>query len=418
MSFSMLARQPRMTCTASRTVLRRLSSAVGSEERRQTRTPRHPQSNFEPRPQYDSQSRSQARPPRSHVSSAQSRVLDAPPHLLTLADLSPKQISSLLISSLAFKHVFKAIGPVAVQKSLSDRTVALLFSKRSTRTRVASESAVASLGGNAMFLGSQDIQMGVNETIRDSATVIGSMVDGIMARVGDHEEVELLAKYSPVPVVNALSVLYHPTQILADLLALHEAYTDTTPPSLEGVERSQSFLLSHYRKAGDPLHSFKGKKIAWVGDTNNIANELLVTVPRLGMKMSIASPKGYDKVDERVWQRVVEAGTENMVTLTNSPEEALKDADVVVTDTWISMGQEEEKQARLTAFAGYQITNAMVEAAGAKPDWKFLHCLPRKSEEVDDEVFYGPRSLVFPEAENRKWTTMAVFDSMIGRWRL
>ncbi|NXD32600.1 OTC protein, partial [Spelaeornis formosus] len=264
---------------------------------------------------------------------------------------------------------------------LYGQTIALIFNKRSTRTRVASETATKLLGGHPMFLGGQDIQLGVNETLADSAKVISSMADGFMARVGAHEEIEELAQHSRVPVVNALSDLYHPTQILADLLTLFEHYS--------------GYL--------------KGKKIAWVGDTNNISNELLVTLPRFGAEFAIASPKGYDKVDPRVWAKVEEAQTQSLVTLTNSPAEALKDADVVVTDTWISMGQEEEKAARLKAFSGYQITNEMVNEAGAKDSWVFLHCLPRKQEEVNDEVFYGDRSLVFPEAENRKWTILSVF---------
>ncbi|RXK42047.1 ornithine carbamoyltransferase [Tremella mesenterica] len=314
-----------------------------------------------------------------------------PEHLLTLADLSPAQISSLLVSAITSKYLCKTYGNNAHRTGLSGSTIALLFSKRSTRTRVASESASMLLGAHPMFLGSGDIQMGVNESVLDTIKVVASMVDGIMARVGEHSEIEEMAKHSPVPVINALSKLYHPTQILADLLTLSETYSDSIP-----------------------LPNLEGKKIAWVGDTNNITNELLVTCPRLGMKMSVAAPKGYDKVEEVVWNRVLEGGHADSVTLTNSPEEALHDADIVVTDTWISMGMEDEKAARLEAFKGYQITNSMVESAGAKPDWKFLHCLPRKPQEVDDEVFYGPRSLVFPEAENRKWTTVACFNQWFG----
>ncbi|OCF41389.1 ornithine carbamoyltransferase [Kwoniella heveanensis CBS 569] len=318
-----------------------------------------------------------------------------PPHLLTLADLSTGQITTLLQNAMAMKHVFKTIHPKALIGSLDRRTIALLFSKRSTRTRVASETSVEALGGHPMFLGKDDIQLGVNETLEDTARVVGSMVDGIMARVGGHHEIETLAKHSPVPIVNALSDLYHPTQILADLLTLIETYAPVPPPPSQ-QER-------------DP-NSLNGKKVAWIGDTNNITNELLVTLPRFGMDFRLAAPEGYNKVDPRVWARVTEAGTENLVKLTTKPAEALTDADIVVTDTWISMGQEQEKAERLQAFKGYQITNKMVTDAGANADWKFLHCLPRKQEEVDDEVFYGPRSLVFPEAENRKWTIMACFE--------
>ncbi|EIW72700.1 hypothetical protein TREMEDRAFT_72852 [Tremella mesenterica DSM 1558] len=333
-----------------------------------------------------------------------------PEHLLTLADLSPAQISSLLVSAITSKYLCKTYGNNAHRTGLSGSTIALLFSKRSTRTRVASESASMLLGAHPMFLGSGDIQMGVNESVLDTIKVVASMVDGIMARVGEHSEIEEMAKHSPVPVINALSKLYHPTQILADLLTLSETYSDSIPlPKSIPKRRSHNEAHAYFMEHASPLVSLEGKKIAWVGDTNNITNELLVTCPRLGMKMSVAAPKGYDKVEEVVWNRVLEGGHADSVTLTNSPEEALHDADIVVTDTWISMGMEDEKAARLEAFKGYQITNSMVESAGAKPDWKFLHCLPRKPQEVDDEVFYGPRSLVFPEAENRKWTTVACF---------
>ncbi|WVQ71001.1 ornithine carbamoyltransferase [Cryptococcus sp. DSM 104548] len=335
-----------------------------------------------------------------------------PPHLLTLADLSTKQLTDLLANAAALKFVTKYIGPNVLPKKLAARTVALIFNKRSTRTRVASETSVEALGGHPMFLGKDDIQLGVNESLADTAKVVGSMTDGIMARVNGHDEIETLAKYSPVPVVNALSDLYHPTQILADMLTLLELYAPVPAPTDADIIQGKTYssVLSHYRSNIDPVASLKGKKVAWVGDTNNITNELLVTLPRFGMELSVASPKGYDKVDERVWSRVTDASTQGLVTLTNNPAEALHKADIVVTDTWISMGQETEKIARLEAFKGYQITNKMVTDAGANADWKFMHCLPRKQEEVDDEVFYGPRSLVFPEAENRKWTIMAVFE--------
>ncbi|ODO11826.1 ornithine carbamoyltransferase [Cryptococcus amylolentus CBS 6273] len=343
-----------------------------------------------------------------------------PPHLLTLADLSTKQLTNLLANAAALKFVSKYIDPRAIPKQLSSRTVALIFNKRSTRTRVASETSVEALGGHPMFLGKDDIQLGINESLQDTAQVVGSMTDGIMARVNGHEEIETLAKYSPVPVVNALSDLYHPTQILADLLTLLELYAPVPAPTDADITTGKAYtsVLKHFQSNIDPIATLKGKKVAWVGDTNNITNELLVTLPRFGMEFSVASPKGYDKVDDRVWSRVTDANTQGLVTLTNDPAEALHKADIVVTDTWISMGQEAEKIARLEAFKGYQITNKMVADAGANADWKFMHCLPRKQEEVDDEVFYGNKSLVFPEAENRKWTIMAVFEAFVGRYTL
>ena len=248
-----------------------------------------------------------------------------PPHLITLADLSPDQISFLLRSAIVFKTICKGESPLSVYQSLGGRTVAMMFSKRSTRTRVASETATGLLGGRSLFLGSQDIQLGVNETLQDTAKVVGSMVDGFMARVGEHSEIEVrfqcaswrsvnlppfadcplqeLVKYSPVPVINALSKLYHPTQILADLMALYEAYSPDTVSSIRTTDGRQSSLFAAMQKV-DVLAPLKGKKVAWVGDTNNITNELLVTLPRLGMELAVASPKGYDQVDEAVWARV------------------------------------------------------------------------------------------------------------------
>lgn len=341
------------------------------------------------------------------------RAQGPPPHLLTLADYSTEEIVALVQDALALKLVSKKYGPSVLPKSLANRTVALMFSKRSTRTRVASETSVASLGGHAMFLGSADIQLGVNESLRDTATVVGSMTDGIMARVKGHDEVETLAKYSPVPIVNALSDLYHPTQILADLLTLVETYSGDLSHLIENTEDARNlFRVVGIRIAEqvDILALLKDKKFAYVGDTNNMSNEFIVSLPRLGMQVAIASPEGYNKIDPAVWARVKEAGTEGSIQLTTKPEEALKNADLVVTDTWISMGQEEETAKRLEAFKGYQLTNKLIESSGAKPDWKFMHCLPRHKDEVDDEVFYGPRSIVFPEAENRKWTILSVFQ--------
>ncbi|CAD6568896.1 MAG: ornithine carbamoyltransferase [Cyphobasidiales sp. Tagirdzhanova-0007] len=327
-----------------------------------------------------------------------------PPQLLSLADLTVPQLGTLLASAAAFKQTFKAhpvpldaqkYGLPAERDALKGRTVALVFSKRSTRTRVASESATALLGkcGHAMFLGSQDIQLGVNETLLDSAKVISSMVDGIMARVGDHSEVETLARYSTVPVINALSHLYHPSQILAHLLTLLETYspsiTSSSPPSLSAL---------------------RGLTVAWIGDSNNILNDMIVSFARLGIHLRVATPKGYP-LEEVVMHTAREGlaaessggtATKEVLSYFNDPLEAVKGADVLVTDTWISMGQEAEKQKRLKDFQGFQITMDLANRGGANKDWKFTHCLPRKQEEVDDEVFYGDRSLAFLEAENRK----------------
>ncbi|KAJ6490308.1 Aspartate/ornithine carbamoyltransferase [Mycena vitilis] len=349
-----------------------------------------------------------------------------PPHLLTLADLTVPQLKRLLShsgylksnaqpwllphGSLSFK---KANSLRLPSQSLFNKTVAMLFSKRSTRTRVAAETSAVLLGGRALFLGQEDIQLGVNETLRDSARVIGGMCEGIFARVGAHSEVEALAKYSPVPVVNALSDLWHPTQILADLLTLQE-HSELFGPAPGAIPPPEAPASS---RRPPPRAELRPLTVAWVGDSANILHDMLVSYPRLGHKLRIATPKDPKyRAPTAVWDRVVELGCDKNIWWGEDPKEAVHGADVVVTDTWISMGQEAEAEQRLKDFQGYQVTEELCRQGGANPNWKFLHCLPRKKNEVDDEVFYGPRSLVFPEADNRKWTTMAVFDTIIGKW--
>ncbi|KAI0791347.1 mitochondrial ornithine carbamoyltransferase [Abortiporus biennis] len=350
------------------------------------------------------------------------------PHLMTLADLTPTQISRILLHSKHLKHTsIPWLQPQVSQpgknvqskqlrmpsQSLFNKSIALLFSKRSTRTRVSAETATVLLGGRALFLGSEDIQLGVNETVRDSARVIGGMCQGIFARVGDHSEIEELAKYSPVPVINALSSLWHPTQILADLLTLHEhAHLFGPPPEQQPNAKGE-------KPKGTILPALRPLTVAYVGDSANVLHDMLVAYPRLGHKLRIASPENEKyRAPKEVWKRVEELECDKGIHWCTDPREAVQGADVVITDTWISMGQEAEKEQRLKDFAGYQVTEELCREGGANPDWKFMHCLPRKPHEVDDEVFYGPRSLVFPEADNRKWTIMALFDLLFGKWTL
>ncbi|CAO3676871.1 unnamed protein product [Umbelopsis vinacea] len=325
-----------------------------------------------------------------------------PQHFLSTADLSKEQLYNLLTRSIELKVEAK-YNVSTPTRPLTGKTLAVMFSKRSTRTRVATESAMAYLGGHAMFLGAQDIQLGVNESLLDTSRVVSSMVDGIMARVGGHDEIVTLAKESSVPVINALSDKYHPTQILADLVTLHEYRHHGTLNPSEYTAHQQH-----------PSETLPGLKVAWVGDANNILQELMVALPKVGIHLAAACPKGYECHADVLKIAKAEAkreGTE--LSFTHVPEEAVKDADVIITDTWVSMGQEEEKARRLAEFAGYQVTMDLAKRGGAKSDWIFMHCLPRKPEEVDDEVFYSDRSLVFPEAENRKWTILAVLDSLL-----
>jgi ornithine carbamoyltransferase len=279
-----------------------------------------------------------------------------------------------------------------------------MFNKLSTRTRVSTEAAIATMGGHPMFLGKNDIQLGVNETLHDTSRVISSMVSCIVARVGPHSDIEGLAKDSSVPVINGLSNDFHPLQTIADFLTIYESFI-----------LSQS-KLSHKRPLDFGNLKLEGLKIAWVGDSNNVLFDLAIAAIKLGVNISVASPKGYTippymlDIINKSAEGVQSPGK---LTMTSVPEEAIKNADILVTDTWVSMGQEEESARRVKAFEGYQITNELAARGGAKKNWKFMHCLPRHQEEVDDEVFYGSQSLVFPEAENRLYAAISALEAFV-----
>ncbi|KAL7754072.1 ornithine carbamoyltransferase [Sorochytrium milnesiophthora] len=327
---------------------------------------------------------------------------EQPPHFLSLLDHSPQTVINLLSTARHFKLHTQSVFD---SSPLRGKTLALLFSKRSTRTRVAAETSMTLLGGRALFLSGNDIQLGVNESLRDTARVLSGMVDGIMARVDSHEELEELCTYSEIPVINALSDLYHPTQILADLLTIYEANVDEASYSLKSG-RPITSTLSHL--------SFEGLRVAWIGDGNNVCHSWMNAAALLNMDLTIATPPSYKPAVRA--QAAIEAKVPGArITLCDTPEQAIRDAQIVITDTWTSMGQEAEKAQRLADFSGYQITEELLRRSGAHPACKFLHCLPRKAEEVDDEVFYGPRSLVFEEAHNRKWTIMSVLYQLMHK---
>ncbi|KAJ1968807.1 ornithine carbamoyltransferase [Dispira parvispora] len=330
----------------------------------------------------------------------------SPLHFITLRDLDAGEIRRLVQTALKFKHQCKDQGKkFHPQQPLLGQTLAILFSKRSTRTRVATETSMTYLGGQGLFLSGQDIQLGVNESLRDTSQVVSSMCSGIMARVGEHREIEELARYSSVPVVNALSDLFHPTQILADLMTMHEFIV------AEQNSAATSARLAHQVPLEDTL---PGLKVAWVGDANNIVYEMMMAFPKVGINLAVATPSKYPVP---AWlQDTAQSFTkqhQTEITYTSSPTEAISGSNVIVTDTWVSMGQEAEKQQRLQDFAGFQVTQDLIQRGGAHPNWKFMHCLPRKPEEVDDAVFYSPQSVVFQEAENRKWTIMAVLNAVM-----
>ena len=218
------------------------------------------------------------------------------------------------------------------------------------------------------------------------------MVSSIFARVNGHADVADLAKHSSVPVINALSDAFHPLQTIADYLTMYEALHQRT----NAPHTSPSTGLR-----------LEGKKIAWVGDANNVLFDMAIAARLLGVDVAVATPTGYGIPGEmKTIISQAEQGSPSTLSETSVPEEAVKDADIIVTDTWISMGQEAEKSKRLEAFKGFQVTNELAKRGGAKDDWKFMHCLPRHPYEVEDAVFYSPRSLVFPEAENRLWAAI------------
>ncbi|KAF2709323.1 ornithine carbamoyltransferase [Pleomassaria siparia CBS 279.74] len=319
-----------------------------------------------------------------------------PRHLLSIADLSPAELTTLVRNAHHHKTAIKTTGeiPHSLRGALAGRTVAMTFNKRSTRTRVSTEGAVAALGGHPMFLGKDDIQLGVNESLYDTSRVISSMTASIVARVGPHSDVADLAKDSSVPVINALSDLYHPLQILADFLTISETRPSSSTTSL-GLE---------------------GMKIAWIGDANNVLFDLAIGAAKLGVDISVATPIGYEIPDEMrgvIDQAALTTPKGGKLFETTVPEEAIRNADILVTDTWVSMGQEAETAKRLAAFKDFRITSELAQRGGAKENWEFMHCLPRHPEEVSDEVFHGHRSVVFREAENRLWAAISALEGFV-----
>ncbi|RPA79708.1 ornithine carbamoyltransferase [Ascobolus immersus RN42] len=313
-------------------------------------------------------------------------------HLLSIADLTPKELQWLVDEAARVKKEIKAGIPPS-DAPLKGKTVAMMFSKRSTRTRVSTEGAVVYLGGHPMFLGKDDIQLGVNESLYDTSVVISSMVSCMVARVGPHSDITGLADASSVPVINALSDSFHPFQAVTDLLTIQEQF----PPGESPLGGKKS-----------PV------RIAWVGDANNVLYDLAIAAGKVGYDVAIATPKGYE-VDPDMLELARKCADETgaKIEVGHSPEAAVKGADIIVTDTWVSMGQESAKAQKIKDFAGFQVTSELAARGGANPGWKFMHCLPRKPEEVSDEVFYSDRSVVFEEAENRLYAAIAVLRGFV-----
>lgn len=303
-------------------------------------------------------------------------------HLLSLADYSPEEILLVLDLATELKKMQKAGVP---HHLLAGKTLGMIFAKSSTRTRVSFEIGMYQLGGHALHLSTNDIQLGRGETIADTAKVLSRMADGIMIRTFAQSDVEELAYEGSIPVINALTDLLHPCQALADILTLKEA-----------------------------RGSLEGAKLAYVGDGNNCAHSLMNICTKLGIDVAIASPKGFEPLEEIAAPcREFAAASGAVMTITNDPFEAVNGADAVYTDVWASMGQESQFEEKSKHFIPYQVNGKLMSAANDTAI--FLHCLPaHRGEEVTAEVIDGPQSRVFDEAENRLHVQKAVMSLLMG----
>lgn len=302
--------------------------------------------------------------------------------LLELDDYSTEEIQYLLDLAIELKRKQKN---GEVYQPLKGKTIGLIFEKSSTRTRVSFEVGAFQLGAHALFLSKNDIQLGRGEIISDTAQVLSRYLDGIMIRTFGHNNVVDLAKYASVPVINGLSDLAHPCQVLADYQT----------------------ILEHKGK-------LKGLKLAYIGDGNNMAHSLMIGGAKLGVHVSVASPEGYEPDAEVVKaSREIAKETGAQIVVKRSPQEAVKDADVIYTDVWASMGFEEEQKIREAAFKDYQVDEEL--AKGAKSDYLFMHCLPaHRGEEVSEGVIDGKNSVIFDQAENRLHAQKALMAALMG----
>ena len=292
-------------------------------------------------------------------------------HFLTLKDLSPAELSQLIARATELKKMHKA---GEIYQPLKNKVLAMIFEKSSTRTRVSFESAMVQFGGGSIFLSPDDTQLGRGEPIEDSARVISSMVDAVMIRTFEHSKIETFAKYSSVPVINALTDDFHPCQLLADMQTYQEHRGD-----------------------------IRGKTVVWIGDGNNMCHSYINAAQQFGFNLNIATPEGYEPKTE-----VIDA-VDAQVRLFNDPIQAAEHADLVVTDVWASMGQEEEQRKREAAFAAFQVDKKVMQHAAT--DALFMHCLPaHRGEEVTADVIDGQQSVVWDEAENRLHAQKALLE--------
>lgn len=283
-------------------------------------------------------------------------------HFINLEDLPTHNLNQIIDNAIILKKEYKS---GQINNTLENKTLAMIFDKSSTRTRVSFEAGIAQLGGHALFLSERDIQLGRGEPIIDSAIVIGSMVDGIVMRVSSHEDINTFAQNANVPIINALSNESHPCQLLADMMTYKEHKGD-----------------------------IQDKTVAWIGDGNNMCQTYMQAASVFDFKLNIATPEGYEPKSSFITQY------QDHIKLCDNAKEACKNADLVVTDVWASMGQEDEQAKRELAFKDFQVNSGLIQQANT--DASFMHCLPaHREEEVSSDVIDGIQSLVWDEAENR-----------------
>ncbi len=301
--------------------------------------------------------------------------------LISIEDLSTKDIFDLLDLTRAVKADREKYSD-----SLKGKSIGLIFQKPSNRTRVSFEIGMSQLGGNALYLGPSEIDMGVRESVKDVAGVLSRYLDGIVARTYRHEDIKDLAVHAAIPVINGLSNRAHPCQALGDIFTIKEK-----------------------------LGAFKGICLSYIGDGNNVLNSLMIAAAKVGLDMKVATPKGYEPMKEMVKAANIfarESGSK--LELSNDPGKAVRDADVLYTDVWVSMGQEKESKSRLKAFKKFQINDKMLKIA--KKDCLVMHCLPaHRGQEITDSVMDSKNSIVYDQAENRLHVQKAILLRLLGR---
>ena len=298
---------------------------------------------------------------------------------ISILDITEDELHQILADAIQLKKLRQA---GTIPEVLKGKSLAMIFEKSSTRTHISFEVGMNELGGHALFLSTRDLQIGRGEEIRDTARVASRYVSAVMVRAYKQSTIEEFARYATIPVINGLSDREHPCQLLADIMTINEHVKD-----------------------------MKGLRVAWVGDGNNVCNSLILSSALTGMDVSIASPKGYAPKSD-VLNHAREIG--GTVHLSRSPEDAVRDADIIVTDTWVSMGDEDTREERIRAFSGYTVDEHLIRLAS--PDARVLHCLPaHRGEEISEGVIDGSQSLVWEETENRLHAQKALLLSLLKK---